>query len=74
MTKLIEALKRVNDQIDYENEQDLIDAGLITSFEVIGIIEAIEESYGIEIPPKEITNDNFRSVETILSMIERIKK
>ena len=40
MTKLIEALKRVNDQIDYENEQNLIEDGLFNSFE---IIEAISE-------------------------------
>ena len=58
MTKLIEALKRVNDQIDYENEQDLIEDGLFNSFEIIEAISEIEEAFGIEVPPKEIKNEN----------------
>ena len=57
MTKLIEALKRVNDQIDYENEQDLIEDGLFNSFEIIEAISEIEEAFGIEVPPKEIKNE-----------------
>ena len=73
MTKLIEALKRVNDQIDYENEQDLIEDGLFNSFEIIEAISEIEEACGIEVPPKEIKNENFKSAKRIMEMINRIK-
>lgn len=73
MTKLIEALKRVNDQIDYENEQDLIEDGLFNSFEIIEAISEIEEAFEIEVPPKEIKNENFKSAKSIMEMINRIK-
>ena len=73
MTKLIEALKRVNDQIDYENEQDLIEDGLFSSFEIIEAISEIEEAFGIEVSPKEIKNENFKSAKSIMEMINRIK-
>lgn len=74
MTKLIEALKKVNDQIDYENEQNLIEDGLFSSFEIIEAISEIEEAFGIEVPATEIKNANFASAKSIMEMINRIKQ
>lgn len=73
MTKLIEVLKRVNDQIDYENEQNLIEDGLFSSFEILEAISEIEEAFGIEVPATEIKNSNFTSAKSMLEMIKRIK-
>lgn len=73
MKKLIEVLKGVNDQIDYEKEQNLIEDGLFSSFEIVDAISEIEEAYGIEVPTKEIKNENFKSLQSIYDMIERIK-
>ena len=73
MTKLIEALKRVNDQIDYENEKNLVDDGLFSSFDIVDAISEIEETFGIEIPPSEIKNENFKSTQSIMEMIKSIQ-
>ncbi len=74
MTKLIEVLKRVNDQIDYENERNLIEDGLFSSFEILEAISEIEEAYGIELPAFEIKNENFKSAQSMMEMIKRIMK
>lgn len=74
MKNLISLLKQINNQIDYEKEQNLIEDGLFTSFDILQCISAIEDYYEIEIPASEIQNANFSSAQNIFNMINRVKK
>lgn len=74
MEQLLELLKEVKSDIDFEKETDLVDEGLLDSLEIVTIIASIEEKFGIEIDPDEIDPDNFQSAETMWEMIEKIKK
>lgn len=74
MKSLLEVLKEVRSEIDYENEQDLVGSGLYSSLDILNVITALEDEYDIDIPPTEIVITNFRSMETIQSLIDRVKK
>lgn len=73
MEKLIELLKEINNQIDYEKEQNLISDSLFSSFDILQCISLIEDYYDLEIPANEIQNENFSSAQKIYEMINRIK-
>lgn len=73
MEQLLELLKEVKSDIDYEKETDLVDEGLLDSLEIVAIITSIEEKFGVEIDPDEIDPDNFQSAVTMWEMIEKIK-
>lgn len=73
MDTLINILKEVNDNIDYENEGALIDDELIDSVDLTGIIAEIEDAFDIEIGMEEIIPENFNSVESMWAMIQRLK-
>ena len=74
MKKLIEILKALKPEIDFEKEKKLVDTGLLDSMAIVEIISSIEENFDVQINPEDIDPDNFQSVETIWNMIESIKK
>ena len=74
MEELLEILKDTKDGVDFENCTDLIDAKILTSFDIIQLLSAIEDEYDISIPAKELTPANFNSAQAILALIERLKK
>lgn len=65
MEALMEVLAALKPEIDFEREKELIDDGLLESFDVITLIAEIEEQFGIEIPAEEIVPENFNSAEGI---------
>ncbi len=73
MEALMEVLSALKPEIDFEREKELIDDGLLESFDVITLIAEIEEQFGIEIPAEEIVPENFNSAEGIWNLCERIK-
>ncbi len=73
MEKLLELLNGIRDDIDYENEKNMIDDGVLDSFDVVGIVSEISMEYDVDITIDDITAENFNSVEAMLDMIERAK-
>ena len=73
MEKLLELLGDIRDDVDFENETELIDGKILSSFDIIQIISVIDEEYGIAIPATEIIPANFNSAGAILELIERLK-
>lgn len=74
MNKLMEILRSVRRDIDFEKEKALIDDGVLDSVDVLAILSGIKAGLGVEIPISELDPDDFNSAETILSLIERSKE
>ena len=74
MEKLIELLKGVRDDVDFNECTTLVDEGILDSFDIIEIINVIDEEYDIKIPAIEIVPKNFNSAEAILNMIQRLQE
>lgn len=73
MQEFMELLSALKPEIDFETEKELIDDGLLESFDVITLIAEIEEQFGVEIPAEEIVPENFNSAEGMWKLIERIR-
>lgn len=73
MEHLRKILTQINDHVDFEREKEILSAGLLDSVELVEIIAAIEEEYGIEIPLDDIEPENFDSLEKIFELIQRLK-
>ena len=65
MEELMEILEALKPEIDFAAEKELIDDGVLESFDVITLIAEIEDQMGIEIPAEEIVPENFNSAEDI---------
>lgn len=71
LSKIVEILMDINEDVDYVNEKALVDDGLIDSFDITSIITALDEEYDIRIEASEIEPENFNSVEAILETVKR---
>lgn len=73
MEKLLELLKGVRPDVDFENETALIDDGILDSFDVVSIISEIDDVYGVQIRITELDPENFNSAEAIWNLIHSLK-
>lgn len=72
MERLIELLKEIKEDIDYENETALIDDELLDSFDILQIISAIDDEFDVAIPAAMIIPQNFNSVEALWNMVQEL--
>lgn len=73
MKKLLEILEDVKPGVDFESSQNMIEEGLIDSFDMINIIANINEKFDIDFSVAEIIPENFETVKSLYDTIERIK-
>ena len=74
MQKLLEILRDVNEDVDFENETALVDEGYIDSFDINVIIAALDEAYDIHIEVGDIEPENCHSAEAILATVKRYQE
>ncbi len=71
MQKLLEILRDIKDDVDFERETALVDDGLIDSLDLTQIIAALDRAFGVRITAADIEPENFNSAEAMLAMIRR---
>lgn len=72
MEELLEILQDINPEADFENSQDLMGEGYITSFDMVMVVNNISQELGVTIPANEIVPENFKTVQTIWALIQRL--
>lgn len=72
MENLYEILNKIKPDVNFREEKNLVEDGILDSLEIVQILDSIEECFGKEIPPEFIDPDNFASVEKIWEMINKI--
>ena len=73
MDRLLELLKEIRPDVDFENETELIDDGILDSFDVVSIISEIDDAFGVQIRINELDPENFNSAEAIWTLIQKLK-
>lgn len=74
MDELLNLLKGIRPDVDFENEKELIDDGILDSMDVVSIISAIDDEFNVQIRITELDPDNFNSIENLWALIESLKK
>ena len=71
---MLEILKKIKTEIDFETRDSLIDDGALDSIELFEVLIAIEDTFSIQIDPNQIDPDNFQSVASMWKLIQSIKQ
>ena len=74
MEQLLEILKGIRPDVDFENETALIDDGILDSFDVVSIISELDDAFNVQIRITELDPDNFNSAEAIWKLVQELKK
>ena len=73
MEKLLEILKEIKPEIDFTQEENLIEREILTSFDIIRLVSELNNEYDIEISPLYIVPENFKSAQAILDLVTKIQ-
>ena len=73
MEKLLEILKGIRPDVDFENETSLVDDGILDSFDVVSLISALDDAFGVQIRIDELDPENFNSAASIMALIEKLQ-
>ena len=74
MNELLEILKELHPDVDYENCTTLFDDKILDSFDIVSIISEVSDSFDVAIPAEEIIPENFNSAEALWAMVQRLQE
>ena len=72
MDELIDILSEIKPDVDFETCDTLIDDEMLDSFDIVTIVGELNDAFDIEITPVDIVPENFKTVQTIYDMIQRL--
>jgi D-alanine--poly(phosphoribitol) ligase subunit 2 len=73
MEKLIQLLKQIKPDVDFEKENNLIDDEILTSLDIVSLVASIDSEFDVEIPINEIIPENFNNIKSIYTLIEKLQ-
>lgn len=74
MEELLEILKEINPDVDYETCTTLVEDGYITSMQIVMLVGEINQEFGIAIPANKILPEYFNSAKTLYALIRELEE
>ena len=74
MEKLLKILDGIRPDVDFAHEERLIDDGILDSFDIISIVNELNETYDIEIDVEDLEPVNFNTAEAMLELIQKLQE
>ena len=71
--QLLDLLRDLHPDIDFETAEGLIDRKILTSFDVVSIAAELSETYDVELGAVDIVPENFNSARALFALIQRIE-
>ena len=69
MDELLEILRDLHPDVDFEHCSDLVDGGILDSSDIVTLITEINDTFDVAISANEIVPENFNSAEALYELI-----
>ncbi len=74
MEELMEILRDLRPDVDFEKETALIDDGILGSFDITALVNEIMDAFDVEISMADMEPENFNSAQAMYEFIQSLKK
>lgn len=74
MDQVTEVLSKIRPDVDFTKSVNLIDDDHLDSLDIIRLVSELETVFNISISGNDIVPENFNTIESIQSLIERSSK
>lgn len=74
MEKLMEILREMHPDVDFETEKHLIDDEILDSLDIVSLIAEISDEFDVVIGAKDMIPENFNSAEALYALIQRLEE
>ena len=72
--QLMEILKGLRADVDFEKEKKLIDDGILDSFDIVTLVSELNSEFDVEINVMDLEPENFNTIEAMLELIEKLQE
>ena len=69
--KIIKILSDLRPEFDFNKPLNFIEEGMLDSFDVINLVTALDNEFGISIDGTDVLPENFSSVERIEALLNK---
>jgi acyl carrier protein len=69
--RVINILTEIRPEFDFTQSVNFIKEGLLDSFDVFNLVNALDEEFKISIDGMDIVAENFSSVEKIIALLHK---
>ena len=69
---IISLIEDLRPDVDAATETALVTGNVPESFDIVSLVNALQDEFEIEITPKELVPENFDSVDALVDMVERL--
>ncbi len=74
MDELIEILKDLHSDVDFDTCTTLIDDKILDSFDIVSIVSEVNDRFDVAIPAKELVPENFNSAKALWDLSSRLEE
>ncbi len=67
--KIMDMIAELQPYVEFTETTSLLQEDVLDSVSVLVLVQDMEEQFGIHIEVEEITEDNFKNVESIVALI-----
>ncbi len=72
MDKIIELLKELHEDVNFEECDTLVTDEILDSFDIVTLIAEIADEFDVQISANHITPENFNSAEAIWNLVSEL--
>lgn len=73
MDDLMEILRELRPDVDFEMETALVDDGILGSFDITSLVNEIMDVFDVEMDMADLEPENFNSAEAMWEYIQSLK-
>ena len=74
MEDFYKILEDIRPDVDFKQETQLVDEGLLDSFDIVSIVSELNDHFDIAIRVNELSPENFNSAEAIYKMCLKLQE
>lgn len=73
MNRVIKILQEIKPGVNFETADNLVDSGILTSFDILKLVNELNNEFEIEITPLHIIPENFKNAKTIWALVQKLE-
>ena len=69
--KIIAILNDLRPEFSFTEDVDFIEEGMLDSFDIVSLVDELEETFGIKIEGIDVIPNNFSAVDNIIALLKK---
>ncbi len=69
--KIITILNDLRPEFDFVENVNFIEEGMLDSFDIVSLVDELEETFKIKIQGTDVIADNFSTVDNIIALLKK---